>query len=118
MPSAIGLVYTQIPSIKLNLSFAQLYVVYTLSSFISLSIKNFTTLQEVDTDGRRGAGSKLSWPGRGPLGRGSLGKAIGPARSLGLLQAEISPAKLSSRRDQRETYRNSFSGYGSAGLLF
>ena len=28
MPSAIGLVYTQIPSIKLNLSFAQLYVVY------------------------------------------------------------------------------------------
>ena len=27
MPSAIGLAYTQIPSIKLNLSFAQLYVV-------------------------------------------------------------------------------------------
>ena len=27
MPSAFGLVYTQIPSIKLNLSFAQLYVV-------------------------------------------------------------------------------------------
>ena len=26
MPSAIGLAYTQIPSIKLNLSFAQLYV--------------------------------------------------------------------------------------------
>ena len=36
---------------------------------------------------------------RGPLGRGSLGEAIGPPRSLWLLQAEISPVKLSTRRD-------------------
>ena len=52
MPSAIGLVYTQIPSIKLNLSFAQLYVVQLQICISTLNqTKSLLGLDDEDAPG-------------------------------------------------------------------